>query len=173
MALSGQTNIARAYNVILDATRDVDALILLHDDLEIVDSDAEQKFVDALSDGAALVGVAGGSGSQGLAWWNVDPVGHQLTDVMNIDFGRRNGDVDILEGSILVFSKWAINNVRFDVDYPGFHGYDEVAATVRSLGKRVVVVDVDTHHHTRMGFKSDESYGEWQSADRRYREKWL
>lgn len=173
---SGHTAIAPVYNRILDLYRgrdDLDALILLHDDLEITDPAAEAKFLEPLQDpDVALVGVAGGPGHLGLAWWNTSPIGHQMTDVMNLDFGQRAGDVDILEGSILVFSPWAIDNLRFDERFPGFHTYDEIGMQARRQDKRVVVVDVDTHHHTAMGFKSEQSHLQWLEGDRRYREKW-
>lgn len=170
----GQTSIADAYNSILDEalTEGIDVLILLHDDLEITDSQAEEKFLAALEPDVFLVGVAGGGGTNGLAWWSVDPVGHQRTDALNIDFGSHTGDVDLLEGSILVFSPEAVRTLRFDTAYPGFHGYDEIAAQAHNLGKRVVVADVDTHHHNSMGFKSAASHEEWLAADRLYREKW-
>lgn len=175
MALSGQTSIAAAYNAILNvySIRQSDAVILLHDDLEITDPDAEATFLRALKDpDVALVGVAGGSARGGLAWWNHDPVGHQLTDSMNIDFGPREGEVDLLEGSILVLSQWAVQHLRFDARLSGFHGYDEIAMQARSFEKKVVVVDVDTHHHTNVGFKSRDSESEWHAADRFFREKW-
>lgn len=171
--VEGQTSIAAAYNEILAACpQDVDALILLHDDLEITDPDAESKFLAALEPDVGLVGVAGGGGKNGLAWWLCDPVGHQQTDVLNIDFGARTGDVDLIEGSIMVFSPWAIDTLRFDERFPGFHGYDEIAALAGARHMRVVVADVDTHHHSSLGFKSDASHAQWLEADRLYREKW-
>lgn len=173
--LDNQTSITEAYNEILAAYRHskLDALILLHDDLEILDPFAEQKFLKVLDEpDVALAGVAGGSGRNGLAWWNQNPIGHQRTNIMNIDFGTRTGDVDLLEGSLLVLSSWAIRNLRFDARFTGFHGYDEIGMQARHQQKRCVVVDVDTHHHSDMGFKSEASYGEWLTADRLYREKW-
>ena len=175
LALSGQTSIAVAYNAILDAYQnmDLEAVILLHDDLEILDPAAEEVFLAALAqENVGLVGVAGGSDRQGLAWWNVEPVGHQQTDAMNIDFGQRSGDVDILEGSLLVFSAYAAKTFRFDTRLSGFHGYDEISKQVTNAGLRAVVVDVDTHHHNSMGFKSEQSHQEWLQGDRFYREKW-
>lgn len=171
ITLTGQTSIAAAYNRILDLAGGLDALILLHDDLEITDPAGETKLVQALQPGVGLVGVAGGSGAHGLAWWNHQPVGHQTTDVMFIDFGARAGEVELLEGSLLVFSAQAIRSLRFD-PRPGFHGYDEIAAQARAGGMRVVVADVDTHHHTAMGFKTEQSHADWLAADEWYREKW-
>lgn len=168
----GQTSIAAAYNSILDTIPPDTALILLHDDLELADPDGEAKLLAALAPDVGLVGVAGGSGKHGLAWWLYDPVGHQQTDVLNIDFGPRTGDVDLLEGSLLVFSPWAVKILRFDERFPGFHGYDEIAAQAGAAGMRVVVADVDTHHHSALGFKTEASHLQWLEADRLYREKW-
>lgn len=176
MALSGQTCIGAAYNLILAAYEmacDLDMLILQHDDLEIVDPDAESKFAAALAEpGVLLAGVAGGSARGGLAWWNHDPVGHQRTDAMNIDFGSRTGDVDLLEGSLLVFSRVAIELLRFDLSFTGFHGYDDIGMQASRGEGRAVVVDVDTHHHNPMGFKSGQSHAEWLEADQLFRHKW-
>jgi hypothetical protein len=161
--------------MILDAYQDADveAVVLLHDDLEILDPGAEEVFLSALAEGGVgLVGVAGGSDRAGLAWWNVEPIGHQRTDAMNIDFGQRTGDVALLEGSILVFSPHAARMFRFDTHLTGFHGYDEISRQVTNAGLRAVVVDVDTHHHNSMGFKTEESHQEWLRGDRYYREKW-
>lgn len=172
IALSGQTCIGAAYNTILDAAQNFDMLILQHDDLEIVDPDAETKFAAALTDpDVLLAGVAGGSARGGLGWWNHDPIGHQQTDAMNIDFGTRTGDVDLLEGSLLVFSREAIRTLRFDLRFDGFHGYDDIGMQASRAG-RAVVVDVDTHHHNPMGFKSAQSHAEWLEADRLFRHKW-
>ncbi len=175
MALVGQTSITAAYNTIIDAYQDdeLDALILQHDDLELTDPEAEAKFLSAVAEpNVLLAGVAGGDGQHGLAWWNTNPIGHQNTDAMSIDFGVRTGDVTLLEGSVLVFSPQAIKTLRFDTRFGGFHGYDEIGMQARAAGGRVVVVDVDTHHHNSMGFKSEASHAEWLEADRLYRGKW-
>lgn len=175
MGLSGQTAIAAAYNSILDACagRALDMLILQHDDLEIVDPNCETKFRAVFADPkVAIAGIAGARGVTDLAWWNFDTVGHQQTDHHQmVDFGVRTGEVDALEGSLLVLSRWAVANLRFE-DWPGWHGYDvAICRRARNAGRRVVVVDVDTHHHTRLGFKSSEVETDWAAADRRFRER--
>ncbi len=171
-----QTSIAVAYNQILDDAKQdgVEVLILQHDDLEITDPRGEDKLVAALMGArVGLVGVAGGGGDAGLAWWNQGPIGHQRTDTMDIDFGHREGTVTLLEGSLLAFGPWAIEHLRFDEAFPGFHGYDEIAMQCRWYAAMLnVVVDVDTWHHNPMGFKSEQSHQEWLAADRMYRKKW-
>jgi hypothetical protein len=177
-AVCNAPSIAWAYNTILESVpfrmRGLDALILLHDDLEVTDPDADSKFLAAIEDpDIALAGVCGGRGVRSLDWWSYDTVGHQMIDTGLIDFGPRTGDVDSLEGSILVFSPWATRFLRFDESYPGFHGYDEISMLAKQHGKRNVVVDVDTHHHTVAGYKSEASAREWEEADARFRQKWI
>lgn len=175
LALSGQTSICVAYNTILDAYRpsQLDALILLHDDLEITDPQAEAKFLEALADpSVAMVGVCGGVGDRELSWWNSPTIGHQLTDSGPLDFGPRTGEVAFIEGSIMVFSPWAIQHLRFDTAYPGFLGYDDICLTARARGKRVMVADVDTHHHSTLGFKSPAIAASWAQAAQIFEKKW-
>lgn len=170
----GETSIASAYNSILNTSTDLDALILVHDDLEIIDPHAEVKFLDVLNDpDVALVGVCGGTSDHSLAWWNGERVGHQMLDSGPLDFGPRTGDVAILEGSILCFSPWAVQVLRFDERFQGFHGYDEICVAARRLhNKRVVVADVDTHHHNRIGHNSQTIAEAWAAAEAQFQEKW-
>lgn len=199
IALAGQTSIATAYNTILDAFwrqygTALDAVFLLHTDLQIVDPQGEAKLVAALTEpDVALVGIEGGDGTRGTEWWECNPIGHQGTNRFYIDFSgqlpgaetgppdaartrdrARSGDVDVLEGSLLVFSPWAIENLRFDEGCPAaFHGYDEVCFQAKAANKRCVVVDVDTHHHTDGAYKGQQSIDDWRTANLWSRKKWL
>lgn len=175
MVMLNQTSIGDAYNCIVDIAREAcyPYLILQHDDLEITDPHAEEKFEEILQEpDVALIGVAGGRNVNGLDWWNCETVGHQMIDTGMLDFGDREGDVQLIEGSLMVFSQWAIDNLFFD-PFPGFHGYDEVAWKALDMGKRVVVADVDTHHHTTLGFKSEASQEAWHRGNELFRRKWL
>jgi Glycosyltransferase like family len=184
VTLTNQQSISEAYNVILSSvathnfivdgkTDKIDALVLLHDDLEIIDNDFERKVKEVFEDPkVAIIGVAGGYGVGSLAWWNADTVGHQLTDSGMLNFAKRTGDVDSLEGSLLIFSAWAMQNLRFDTRFTGFHGYDDISMVANSRGKRVVVADIDTYHHTSLGFDSLESAELWAQADMLFRKKW-
>lgn len=170
-----QVSITHAYNQIIDTARREDwgMLVLLHDDLELTDPDAEVKLYEVTTQpNVALVGVAGGQNNGTLAWWNGSTVGRQLTDSQLLDFGPRTGDVTLLEGSLLALSRWSIEHLRFDEDFTGFHGYDEIAKHACALSKRVTVADVGTHHHTQLGFDSIESERAWLAADELYRAKW-
>lgn len=175
LAKFGYPGIVPAYNEVLDTVQhwdDLEALVLLHDDLELLDLQAEAKLVAPLRDpDVGLVGVAGGGGAS-IYWWNHEPVGHQQTDRRLIDFGPREGDVTLLEGSVLVLSPWVVRHVRFDPRFTWFHGYDEIGMQVRFEGKRCVVVDVDTWHHNPEGYASEESAARCREAAELYRQKW-
>lgn len=176
IAKSGYPGIVQAYNEILDVAQtwlDLDALILVHDDLEVTDPDAIPKFLAPLEDpDVAMVGVAGGGGRE-LYWWQYGPTfGHQQTDVRLIDFGPREGDVTLLEGSILVLAPWTVRHLRFDPRFTWFHGYDEIGMQIAAAGKRSVVVDVDTWHHNQEGYTSERSAAECRIANDLYRAKW-
>lgn len=175
IATSGHSGIVAAYNLILEAVqdwRDLEALILLHDDLELIDADAEAKLVAPLADPTVgLVGVCGGGGQE-LYWWNHAPIGHQRTDVRLIDFGPREGNVTLIEGSVMVLSPWVVQNLRFDPRFEHWHGYDELGMQVQFHGRRAVVVDVDTHHHNPEGYPSPENAAQCRLANQLYQEKW-
>ncbi len=174
-----QISISVAYNAILDGFKvyDLDAVILIHDDLEMIDPNTEEKVLrafdelgDPLVDDVALVGVAGGGRT--LGWWDVDPIGHQLIDTGLLDFGGvREGFVDMIEGSFMAFSRWAIQELRFDERYE-FHGYDDVCLEAARAGKRVIVTDIDTHHHTTLGYKTESSIAMRKRAEKIFNSKW-
>ncbi len=173
LGLSGQPSMAVACNMFLDACKGkgLDAAVWLHDDLEIADPAFEDKVLAALGKDVALIGVAGGGPA--LRWWDHNPVGHQMTDSGLVDFGQRTGDVDMLEGSVLVFSPWAVENLRVDERYTDFRsGWDDVCLHAWAAGKRVVVADVDTHHHSTVGWKSPEVEARFAESERIFAEKW-
>lgn len=174
LTASNQTSISVAYNAILDGFKvyDLDAVILIHDDLEMIDPATEEKVLSAfkIHDDIALVGVAGGGPS--LAWWNIMPRGHQLTDSGPLKFGVSNfGYVDMIEGSLMAFSPWAIQELRFDERYE-FLGYDDICLEAQRAGKLVLVEDIDTHHHSTVGYKSDAVKAMWERSELIFKSKW-
>ncbi|GAA4965551.1 methyltransferase domain-containing protein [Kineococcus glutinatus] len=164
-----------AYNEILDAFRDADdleALVLLHDDVEIRDPHFGEKVRKALSDPeVAVVGVVGARGVTSLAWWEGEGAGRCAETRGLVDFGGGEHDVDSVDGLLLVLSPWAVRNLRFDEHtFHGFHGYDaDLCFGARAAGKRVRVAEIDVFHHTKGGFGDVEAYGR---ADAAFRAKW-
>ncbi len=175
-AISGNESITKAYNRILSAVRKTttDLLVLQHDDLKIIDPIAEDKFIDVFkNDNIAIVGCAGGGIASGLAWWNDNPIGHQLTNSGLVDFGTRTGFVDNIEGSFYVFNRWAIETLSFDEQFEGFNGgYDEISLQLRFYDKAAYVADIDTHHKSSLGFATQKKQLDWYAADALFRKKW-
>lgn len=171
------TNISTVYNDILTVARDklpIDVLVLLHDDLEIVDDDLREKIEKAFTDeDVVLIGVAGGRGVHGLTWWDHSPIGHQWLGDQLIDFTQREGEVDGLEGSIMILSRWAIENLTFDESFGGFYGYDcDLPQQVVRAGKKVKVVDIDTVHHSQLGFKTPALRLQFGETNSKFKAKW-
>lgn len=176
IGLSGQPSLAVAYNRILShyAAQDTrGAVVLLHDDLEITDPDFEAKVEHAMTahPDAGLIGVCGGLSGDSLAWWNGPSIGHQYTDAGLLDFGQRTGLAGVLEGSVLVFTPWALRNLRYDERYPGFHSADTVCLDARQAGRTLVVADIDTHHHTYPGRQSERGARDWAAGEALYQQK--
>lgn len=177
--ISGQTSIAWAYNKILEAVRwhrgTVSGLVLQHDDLEITDPEVEAKLCAAFESGAGIAGVAGGMHRGDIAWWAHEPIGHVRYDSgQMIDFGAHSGPVDLLDGCLLAFSPWAIETLVFNENYEGFHGYDaDISQRAADSGMPVTVVDIDVWHHTKLGFKTQQSQADWLAANEIFRKKWV
>ena len=168
-------SIFTAYNEVLDAfaaREDLEALVLLHEDTEIVDSAFCAKVRRALADPeVAIVGVVGAREVSGLAWWEGQGFGRVVESRGVVDFGGGAHDVDTVDGLLMVLSPWAVRNLRFDDErFSGFHGYDaDLCFQARAAGKRVVVDEIAVVHHTKGGYGDLEAY---RACDRAFKEKW-
>ena len=169
-------SIFAAYNEVLDAVGgrdDLEALLLLHEDTEIVDSDLPAKVRRRLSDqSVAVVGPIGARAVSSLRWWEGEGRGHVRETRGVIDFGGGVHDVDVLDGLLLVLSPWAVRNLRFDEErFTGFHGYDaDICLQARAAGRRVVVDELAVMHHTKGGYGDEAAF---RRADEAWRAKWL
>lgn len=169
------SSIFTAYNEVLDAFADRDdleALVLLHEDLEIVDSDFCGKVRRRLAEpDVAVLGVIGARGVTSLAWWEGEGRGRCLETRGLVDFGGGSHDVDSVDGLLLVLSPWAVRNLRFDEErFSGFHGYDaDICFQARAAGRRVVVDEIAVVHHTKGGYGDVAAYA---ACDRAFRAKW-
>lgn len=186
MVASGHQHIAVAYNGILNAYAQYDALhgdlagvVLQHDDLEITDPAAGEK-IGSLLDlyPRGVIGVAGATNIHGLDWWNAQPYGHQKIESGSLRFGalppfppvdRR--PVHMLEGSLIILGIEAARGLRFDTRFAGFHGYDELTYRAWREGYDVMVADMDTFHHTVLG-STTEKMAPWYEANQLFKKKW-
>lgn len=160
-----------AYNSILDeaaARPELEALVLLHEDVEIVDPEFVTKLQRRIAEpDVAVVGVVGARGVRSLAWWEGDAFGGVAAPALiragRIDFpGGAPQDVDVVDGLLMALSPWAVRELRFDEAFAeDFHGYDvDFCFQARALGRRVIVDDIAVAH-----------YSEWAPA--RYGEAWV
>ena len=108
----------------------IEALALIHEDTEIRDDRFEERVRWALADPAvAIVGTIGSVGVQGIDWWVHDyGVGSSILEPIDaaelyetallggaeMSGSGSSGEVDMVDGYLLVFSRWAISELRFD-----------------------------------------------------------
>ena len=169
-------SIFEAYNEVLEALGDrpdLEALVLLHEDTEIVDPDFCAKVRHRLADpGVGVIGVAGARGVGSLRWWEGETRGRVRETRGLIDWGGGVHDVDTVDGLMLVLSPWVAANLRFDAErFTGFHGYDaDLCFQARAAGRRVVVDDLAVIHHTKGGYGDEDAF---RRADDAWRAKWL
>jgi hypothetical protein len=181
----------RSYNLILDAVAerdDLEALVLVHQDAEITDPDFVAKLRRALSDpDVGVVGCVGAVGVRSIAWWEGSVTWasfvHRYRELGGGDLpafawnGKempayaRTGEVDTVDGFVLVLSPWVVRNVRFDESLGQLHGYDfDFCLQVREAGRKVVTADFKVIHHHSLDLIGNPDT--WVEAHMRVAEKW-
>jgi GT2 family glycosyltransferase len=190
-ALASAGSIFRSHNLILEraATReDLEALVLVHQDAEIVDPDFCSKLRRAVRDpDVGVVGCLGAVGVRSIAWWEGSVTwassvyrygelgGGELPAVAwNGDEPSpelRTGEVDTVDGFLMVLSPWVVRNLRFDESLALPHGYDfDFCLQVRAAGRKVVTEDFKVAHHHALKLISNPE--PWIEAHIRVAEKW-
>jgi len=190
-AFRAMSSIFRSYNVILEQAaplEDLEALVLLHQDTEIVDPDFCAKVREILRDpDVAVAGCIGAIGVRSIAWWEGSVTwasfvhrysehgGGDLPgfswDVENRLPYARLGEVDVVDGFLMVLSPWVVRNLRFDESLGEFHGYDlDFCLQVREAGRKVVTADFRAIHHRPLEMIPDPE--PWVAAHIAVAEKW-
>jgi hypothetical protein len=190
-AYRATSSIFRSYNLILDkaATRDdLEALVLVHQDTEIVDPDFCAKVRDTLRDpDVGVIGCIGALGVRSIAWWEGSVTWasfiHRYGELGGGDLPgfawkredappfARTGQVDVVDGFLLVLSPWVVRNVRFDESLGRLHGYDvDFCLQVRAAGRTVVTADLRAVHNHSLELVSEPE--EWAEAHVRVARKW-
>jgi hypothetical protein len=191
LAYRAQSSIFRSYNLILDqaaALDDLEALVLVHEDTEIVDPDFCGKVRRVLSDPeVGVAGCIGAIGVRSIAWWEGSVTWasfiHRYAEHGGGDLPgfawkasdmppyARTGEVDAVDGFLLVLSPWTVRNVRFDESLGQLHGYDvDFCLQVRAAGRKVVTADFHAIHNHSLELVSDTEA--WVEAHMRVAEKW-
>src|SRR3954447_20520619 len=184
-------SIARSYNALLDrgAERDdLEALVLLHQDAEIVDADLCATVRAALRDpDVAVVGCAGARDVRSIAWWegsvtlasfNNRYEDHGGGDLLSFSWSwedappwAQTGEVETLDGFVLALAPWAVREIRFDEELSRFHGYDlDYCLQIREAGRKVMTADFRAIHHREIQMLPDPE--EWIEAHINVAEKW-
>jgi hypothetical protein len=168
-------SIFTGYNEALDsfATRtDLEALVLLHEDVEISDPAFCTKVRNRLKDPSiGVIGAIGAVGVRSLCWWEGTMHGRVHETRGLIDHGAGCTEVETIDGLLMILSPWTVRNLRFDADrFHGFHGYDvDFCLQARAAGRRVLVEDLTVMHHTRGGIGDGVDFFQ---ADETLRHKW-
>ena len=174
--LTTDRSIHEAYNEALSHFAAVDALealVLLHEDTELLDADFCARVRSVLRDpSVALAGAVGASDVTSLRWWEGRVAGCAAETRGVVTGSPAPCDVDCVDGLLMVLSPWAIANLRCDTErFTGFHAYDaDLCFTARAAGRRVVVAELNVFHHTKGGYGDEAAFA---AADAAFREKWL
>ena len=184
-------SIFRSYNLLLETASqrdDLEALVLVHQDAEIVDADFCKKVRQALSDPeVGVVGCVGAVGVRSIAWWEgsvtwasfIHRYGeHGGGDLPAFSWNKdeippyaRTGEVDTVDGFLMALSPWVVRNLRFDESLGQLHGYDfDFCLQVREAGKKVVTADFRAIHNHTLELVSNQDT--WVEAHMRVTEKW-
>ena len=193
VVLAHQTagSLFRNYNLLLDLAAEHDgleALVLVHQDAELDDLDFAAKIRDALRDpDAAIIGCVGAVGVRSIAWWQgavtwagvthrYEEYGGGDTEAAGWDPGKlpsyaHTGEVDSIDGVVMVLSPWAVRELRFDESLGNLHGYDfDICMQARAAGKKVVTADFHVIHHHSLELINDAEA--WTQSYIRLVEKW-
>ena len=185
-------SVFRNYNLMLDLARDepdLEALVILHQDTELLDDpEFGSKIRAALADpDVAIIGCVGAIGVRSIAWWQgavtwasfihryEELGGGEVTAMTFSDdttpLFAELGEVDSIDGFLMVLSPWAVRNLRFDESLGRLHGYDfDICCQARAAGKKVVTADLKAIHHHSLDLISDPDT--WTEAYIRIAEKW-
>ncbi len=184
-------SIFESYNALLDrfAGREgLEALVLVHQDAEIVTTNFCRIIRETLRDSqVGLVGCVGAVGVRSIAWWEASvALASFINRYEELGGGdlpsfswvwadapayARLGEVETLDGFVMVLSPWVVENIRFDESLGAFHGYDlDFCLEVRAAGRRVVTADFRAIHHRPLEMVPDPE--EWADAHVKVAEKW-
>jgi glycosyl transferase family 2 len=183
--------IGRTYNLIMDAAAqhdDLEALVLVHPHTEIVDPGFCAKVRAVMADpDVAVAGCIGAIGVRSIAWWEGSVTWasfiHRYGELGGGDLPgfawpgqdrppfARTGEVDVVDGFLMVLSPWAVRNLRFDEALGPLHGYDvDFCLQAREAGRKVVTADFRAIHNHSLELVSDAEG--WIEAHVKVADKW-
>lgn len=139
----------------------------IHHDVEIRDLPRLRGELIEHTVGRGIVGVVGSTDAV-MPWWNGNRLGSVVDTRMGLlDFGP-GGECAMLDGLLLATRQ----RVDWDVDAPGWHGYDQDACSqmlARGLRNYCLTGASYVEHHARAGKDRSDGYDE---AVERWRKRW-
>jgi hypothetical protein len=191
IALASVGTIFRNYNLLRERVSgrdDLEALVLVHQDAEVIDPDCSAKIRTALTDpDVAIVGCAGAVGVRSIAWWEGAVTWASFThryeemgggEIPGVSWREpdtpgyaRTGEVDAVDGFVMALSPWAVRELRFDESLGTRHGYDiDLCLQARAAGKKVVTADLKVVHHHSLELVADPE--RWVESHMALAAKW-
>ena len=161
----GYDSIQQPYNEMMDeaaAIPGLEALVLLHQDLELLDDGFAQRVRRVFEDPrAGLLGALGARIAKLHRWLAPERgvFGYAIgPDQVGIEDPRLSvgpHEVDAVDGALIVAAPWVVRGIRFNPALAErFHGYDiDIGARVRAHRGRVICEDIPCRHH--MSLKDD------------------
>lgn len=192
LANAAAGSLFRSYNLIMEMVAerdDLEALVLAHQDAEILDPDFCAKLREVLANpDVGLVGCVGAIDVRNIAWWEASVTWASFThryreygggEIASLTWHEdqlpgfaRTGEVESLDGFLLALSPWAVRNLRFDEELgTQIHGYDlDFCLQVREAGRKVMTANFRMVHHHSLELVKDPMA--WQQAHIKIAEKW-
>lgn len=178
-------SVARSYNLLFENAAklpELEALVLVHEDAEIVDRQFCAKLRSMLSEPeVGVVGCVGSRSVDDLAWWNGEATWSSATYHygelgggalrFQPDAAAAPGEVDTVYGMMMAFSPWVVRNLRFEESIGMLHGYDfDICRQARHAGKKIVAADLEVAHHHSLDLVDEIEI--WVAAYMRAAELW-
>ncbi len=187
LAMCGVHPAARALNLVLDAAaelEELEALVLLAPYVEITDPELTTKVRRLLADPqVGMLGIAGAKSAQSIAWWEGETVvarvrhayqelgGGEVAGFPWVDGAPAPGEVETLDGQLLVLSPDVVRRVRFDEALHLGTGIDfDFCRQVRSAGWRLMVAELGATIHAPLELVGNLEL--WTEGHVQVAEKW-
>lgn len=150
----GRDSIQAPYNEMMDeaaALADLEALVLIHQDLELTDDSLLERVRSLLRDSrTGLIGALGACDVAPHRWLEPGALyGTSMAPGIATRHSVGAHEVVGVDGSLLVVAPWAVRTLRFSERLAeSFHGYDaDFSFRVRASGGRVMCDDIPYFHH--------------------------
>jgi hypothetical protein len=170
----GYDSIQRPYNEMIEeasALPGLEALVLMHQDVELVDGSLPTRIRPPLSDpSVGIVGAFGWRGSDPRYWPGVGrsaPLGIRTQtatagrqDDQFFGQGHSEGpeEVELIDGILMALAPWVVRSLRFDERLAErFHGYDlDFSLRVTAARGRLICDPIPHIHHQKRLWRERE-----------------